>query len=204
MPKVKEESAPEPDRTPSTEADLAAGLSRGDAAAVDELYRTYFDRVYTLVYYQVDRDQAAAEDIVQETFLAALRSAKQFKGRSKVYTWLCSIAYHKVADYYRRQSREHRHRNSAIDVDTIDPDGNPGTHGVSPSPTEAAENRSFIQSAMSTLPPDYRQVLLLKYVDELSVVEISRIMRRSQKSIEGLLSRARKAMQDNIAQIDKG
>lgn len=203
MPKVKKRSDPEPDRI-ATEADLAAGLSRGDPAAVDELYRTYFDRVYSLVYYQVDRDQAAAEDIVQETFLAALHSAKQFKGRSKVYTWLCSIAYHKVADYYRRQAREHRHRNSAIDVDSIDTNGSPGTHGVSPNPTEAAENRSLIESAMSTLPPDYRQVLLLKYVDELSVVEISQIMRRSQKSVEGLLSRARKTMQDNMSRIDKG
>jgi len=193
----------ESERTPE-EAALAARLSRGDAAAVDELYRTYFDRIYSLVYYQVDRDQAVAEDIVQETFLAALRSAKQFRGRSKVYTWLCSIAYHKVADYYRRQAREHRHRNSAIDVDSIDPEGNPGTHGVSPSPTEAAENRSLVESAMSGLSYDYRQVLLLKYVEELSVAEISQIMRRSEKSIEGLLSRARRAMQDNMSQIDKG
>ena len=203
MPRVKRRSDPEPEGI-AREADLAAGLSRGDPAAVDDLYRTYFDRLYSLVYYQVDRNQAAAEDIVQETFLAALHSAKQFKGRSKVYTWLCSIAYHKVADYYRRQAREHRNRNSAVDIDSIDTNESPGTHGVSPSPTEAAENRSLIESAMSTLPPDYRQVLLLKYVDELSVAEISQIMRRSQKSVEGLLSRARKTMQDNMSRIDKG
>lgn len=200
---MKEESLPVPERT-AAEVDLARRLSLGDPSAVDELYRNYFDRVYSLVYYQVDRDQAVAEDIVQETFLAALHSAKGFRGKSKVYTWLCSIAYNKVADFYRRQTREHRHRNPHIDVDAIEHDGQAGSHGTSSNPTEAAENRSLIESAMSTLPPEYRQVLLLKYMDELSVIEIGQIMRRSQKSVEGLLSRARKAVQENMTRIDKG
>lgn len=200
---MTEESSPKPERTPA-EVDLARRLSLGDRAAVDELYRNYFDRVYSLVYYQVDRDQAVAEDIVQETFLAALHSAKGFRGKSKVYTWLCSIAYNKVADFYRRQSREHRHRNPHIDVDAIEHDGQPGSQGTTANPTEAVDNRSLIESAMSTLPPEYRQVLLLKYVDEMSVLEIGQIMRRSQKSVEGLLSRARKAVQENMTRMDKG
>ena len=186
----------------TTESDLAARLGRGDPAAVDELYRLYFHRLYSVVYYQVDRNQAVAEDIVQETFLAALRSARRFRGQSKVYTWLCGIAYHKVADHYRRKSREPHQRSTTIDIGGVDANANSGTPGISSCPIEAAENRSLIESAMSNLPPEYRQALLLKYVEDLSVVEISQIMQRSQKSVEGLLSRSKRAMQDKLSRMD--
>lgn len=201
---MKDASSTDSDQT-ATEADLARRLRKGDPSAIDEMYRVYVDRIYSLVYNQVGRDEAAAQDIVQETFLAALHSAKSFRGRSKVYTWLCSIAYHKVFDFYRRQAREQRRNNPSVDIDSVASSDNLGAPiGGSQSATDAADNRSLIESAMSTLPHDYRQVLMLKYVEEMSVLEMSRIMKRSQKSIEGLLSRARKALQDNMSQIDKG
>ena len=89
-------------------------LHYSDRAALAELYDRYFDRVCSLVFNQVAGNREVAEDIVQDTFLAALKSAKGFKGRSSAYTWLCSIAYHKVADHYRRQSRERKRMVSGV------------------------------------------------------------------------------------------
>jgi len=87
------------------DAELVSKLRREGSAAVVELYNAYFSRIYSLIFNQVDGDQAVAQDLVQETFLAALKSAGKFRGRSKAYTWLYSIANKKVADFYRHQKR---------------------------------------------------------------------------------------------------
>ena len=147
------------------DADLLRRLQDGDQTAMGELYDRYFDRVYSLVFNQVDRNKEVAEDIVQDTFLAALKSAKGFKGRSSAYTWLCSIAYHKVADHYRRQSRERKRMVSGIDVDTLEDSENPGRQPQPDSMIESAETRQVVNEALAKLPFDYQQVLLLKYVD---------------------------------------
>jgi len=186
------------------DAEMLKRLHDGDRTAMAALYDRYFDRVYSLVFNQVDRNRDVAEDIVQETFLAALKSAKSFKGRSSAYTWLCSIAYHKVADHYRRQSRERKRMVSGVDVDTVDVSDNPGRQPQPDSLIESAETRQVVNEALAKLPWDYRQVLILKYVDELSVQEISQIMDRSPKSIEGLLTRSRKALQTQLAGLREG
>lgn len=186
------------------DAEMLRRLHDGDRTAMAELYDRYFDRVYSLVFNQVDRNRDVAEDIVQETFLAALKSARGFKGRSSAYTWLCSIAYHKVADHYRRQSRERKRMVSGVDVDTVDVSENPGTQPQPDTLIESAETRQVVNEALAKLPWDYRQVLILKYVEELSVQEISQIMDRSPKSIEGLLTRSRKALQTHLAGLREG
>jgi RNA polymerase sigma-70 factor (ECF subfamily) len=186
------------------DADMLKRLHDGDRAAMAELYDRYFDRVYSLVFNQVDRNREVAEDIVQDTFLAALKSAKGFKGRSSAYTWLCSIAYHKVADHYRRQSRERKHMVSGVDVDAVDASENPGTQPQPDSLIESAETRQVVNEALAKLPWDYRQVLILKYVEEMSVQEIGQIMDRSPKSIEGLLTRSRKALQAQLEGVREG
>jgi len=189
---------------PEQDADMLRRLHSGDRTAMAELYDRYFDRLYSLVFNQVDRNRDIAEDIVQETFLAALKSAKGFKGRSSAYTWLCSIAYHKVADHYRRQSRERKRMVSGIDVDTVDDAENPGRQPQPDSLIESAETRQVVNEALAKLPWDYRQVLILKYVEEMSVLEISQIMDRSPKSIEGLLTRSRKALQPHLSGLREG
>ena len=186
------------------DADMLKRLQGGDRTAMAELYDRYFDRLYSLVFNQVDRNRDIAEDIVQETFLAALKSAKGFKGRSSAYTWLCSIAYHKVADHYRRQSRERKRMVSGIDVDTVDDVENPGRQPQPDSLIESAETRQVVNEALAKLPWDYRQVLILKYVEEMSVLEIGQIMDRSPKSIEGLLARSRKALQTHLSGLREG
>jgi RNA polymerase sigma-70 factor (ECF subfamily) len=180
-------------------AEVVDKLRHADPAAVEYLYDTYFDRIYAFVFRLVGRDHGAAEDVVQETFLAALRSQRSFRGDSSLYTWLYSIAYHKVADWQRRSYREHRKQQVSLDIDGRDPEWSARSNPSAPDMTEAVENREFVRQAMSELPADYRQVLILKYVEEMSVAEICRVMGRSPKSVEGLLTRARKALRTGQA-----
>jgi len=179
----------------SEDVELLHRVKSGDHDAVTELYNAYVDRIYSLIFNQVDRDHEVAQEIVQETFFAAVRSAGNFRGQSKVYTWLCSIANRKVADFYRRKKRETKHRVSySIDSEKIQ-DKDEGAISL----VESRESGEVIRQTLSSLPLHYRQVLVLKYVEGLPVSEISEVMERSPKSVEGLLTRARKELQEKLA-----
>ena len=185
----------------SYEAKLVEKLRSGDNTARAEFYNIYRNRLYSLVLEQVDRDQAVAEDLVQEAFLAALGSLDKFRGDSQLYTWLRSIALHKINDFYRRQAREPRPKESSPDFDAMKQLEQIGDDEPAPlTVMEFEEIRQSVHQALEGLPQDYQEVLILKYLEEMPVLEISQIMGRSPKSVEGLLSRARKAMRDNLAE----
>jgi RNA polymerase sigma-70 factor (ECF subfamily) len=185
----------------SYETKLVGKLRSGDSTAMEEFYNIYRNRLYNLVLEQVGRDQAVAEDLVQETFLAALSSLDKFRGDSQLYTWLRSIALHKINDFYRRQAREPKPKESSPDFDAmkqLEQIGNdePATLSV----MESEEIRQSIRQVLEGLPHDYQKVLVMKYLEEMPVLEISQVMGRSPKAVEGLLARARKAMRDNLAE----
>ena len=99
----------------SEEHEFSERLQSGDPGAVEELFTRYLRQVYSVVFHAVSQDHHTAEDITQETFLSAVRSAGRFKGKSKPYTWLLSIAHHKIADYYRKLGRERRYETVSLD-----------------------------------------------------------------------------------------
>ena len=186
---------------PDTE--LMRKLSRGEPEAILALYDAYFERIYSLIYNQVARNKEAADDIVQETFIAALKSAGKFNGRSKAYTWLYSIATRKVADFYRRHKRIAKHHVQSTGG-TIELDWLPDNKQPHSEPLDAGASSHEVQEALSHLPLHYRQVLLLKYVEEMPVVEIGQVMDRSPKSVEGLLSRSRQEMRKALSRQNEG
>jgi RNA polymerase sigma-70 factor (ECF subfamily) len=177
---------------------LIEKLQSGDGAAMAEFYNLYRNRLYSVILDQVDRDEAIAEDLVQEVFLAALSSLDKFRGDSQLYTWLRSIALHKINDFYRHQARQPKSRESSTDCNDLELEqtraNEPATHMV----MEDEEVRQSVHQALADLPQDYQEVLVLKYLRDMPVLAISQIMGRSPKSVEGLLSRARKAMRENL------
>ncbi len=177
---------------------MAKRLQSGDPKAIETLYINYFDRLYAFILHSVKRDQAAAEDIVQNVFVSALRSAKGFKGESKLYTWLAGIAHHKTTDHYRREQRELYHNNDLINDAPVEMQSIADNSQSIADKLDSTELGLVVAKALSALPPDYRQVLLLKYVEGMTVLEISQVMNRSLKSIDGLLTRARKLLKENL------
>lgn len=186
------------------ETELVARLRQGDAAALEQFYRQYIDRVYSLVFHQVGQNKSVAEDIVQETFLSALKSIGKFRGKSKLYTWLCSIAYHKVADFYRRQGRQDKGGKQPPSIGAAELERIRDSEPLASSRIESEEDRQVVEQALLSLPLPYRQVLMLKYIEEMPVLEISLVMRRSPKSVEGLLARARKVLRACLVKPSEG
>lgn len=169
---------------------LVNRIAHGDREALEEFCQRYYARLYNFIYYQVGGNQADAEDLLQITLLAAIDSLHTFQGRSRLYTWLCSIAWHKIADF-RRRSRavQMDPKNLALikELQTI---------ASVPLPDEILERQAtqnLVHEVLLSLPEHYHRVLVLKYVEDFSVEEIAQLMGKSFKSIESLLSRARNA-----------
>jgi RNA polymerase sigma-70 factor (ECF subfamily) len=169
-------------------------------ASLEVMYEDYRDRLMRFVIPRVGGDQHAAEDIVQEAFAAALVSLSGFGARSSPYTWLCAIAQHKIADHYRKQLPP-----SGTSVETTDPDACVGiddTGGGNSSVErwfESVETRHMVRDALHELPPQYGEVLRLKYFDGLSAAEIGCAIGRTSKAVEGLLARARQALSRDLS-----
>ena len=168
--------------------------------SLEDLYADYRERLLHFVMSKVGVDSHAAEDIVQEAFTAALMSFAGFQFRSSPYTWLCSIAQHKIADYYRRQYSCEHTESLSLDELAADDDRDDLTASSIERWLETQETRDTVQQALRRLPPAYSEVLRLKYFAGLSVNEISLKIGRTPKAVEGLLARARRTLPQHLSE----
>jgi len=146
------------------------------------------------------RDRFAAEDLVQETFLAALRSRSSFSGGSTEATWLVGILKHKIADHFRRQSREV----SLPDGDpTSKPEDDPfnvaGRWATGPTdwggnPADLFRQKEFLDHFMeclSRLSPNHANAFTLREIEGADSDEICKILNVSETNLWVILHRAR-------------
>jgi RNA polymerase sigma-70 factor (ECF subfamily) len=150
------------------------------------------------------RNQAQAEDAVQETLMAALRGADSFAGGSSVRTWLIGILKHKIIDIMRKSSREQsldEHEASAEDLDALFlPDGH---HADRPAdwgnPEEALSRQRFfevLEQCMASLPKATAQAFAMREVMGLETGEICATLRISTSNCWVLLFRARMRLRE--------
>jgi len=172
-----------------TDPDLIREAQAGSEAAVVALYERYLPSVWRYVHTRTLGDRHAAEDVVSETFLAAISRLPELSpDGGSFYAWLMSVARHKLGDH-RRRNRRHGSRATAGLCETAsDTDPDPGSALVS------AEDRRQMAEAMTALPDDERLVLEWKYVEELSVRAIAGRLGRTEKAVAALLYRARNAL----------
>lgn len=155
----------------------------------EQLFRSWYERTWPKVYgYVASRaagDVALAEEITQQTYVAAIAAGATFDGRSDSATWLCAIARNKLVDHFRRLDREER-RGRRVVVRELQLDG-----ASSPATWSAPEDRQLIELALRSLPPLQRVVLTLVALDELSVPEVARVIGKSVAATQSLLARGR-------------
>jgi RNA polymerase sigma-70 factor (ECF subfamily) len=157
--------------------------------ADESTFRSWYDRtlpaVYAFVLARCGGQRSEAMEITQDVFIEAVRHGDRFDGRSEPLTWLCGIAKHKLADHFRRRSREER-RHLRLMARELTPEGQPD-------PWEDMEARDAVARALRTLPASQRAVLVFHYLDGLAMREISELLDRSESAVESLLTRARES-----------
>jgi RNA polymerase sigma-70 factor (ECF subfamily) len=170
-------------RTGSVEAVNELQLALADDAAFEAWYRRTLPRVYGYLLGRCGGDVALAEELSQQTFIAAVAQRSRYDGRSDTVTWLCGIARHKLADHFRTIEREERRR-MRLEVRQLQLDEG-GIHG------RELDDRAAIAEALRSLPTAQRAVLAFVVLDDLPVAEAARLMGKSAAATQSLLHRAR-------------
>ena len=178
-------------QSPARDDEVA--LKRRDRAAWARMYDQYVTELYAFIAHLMHGQQSVAEELHQETWLAALASIEQFApDRGDFRNWIFGIARRQVALYYRRRAR--RQTSGLVTFDTI-PAGEQFNGAIVPEDVaEHVERVSAVRAALAELGSDARRVLLDKYVDNLSVNDIAQRLGKSPKAVESSLSRARSRM----------
>jgi RNA polymerase sigma-70 factor, ECF subfamily len=177
--------------TPS-DHDLIARVRNGEGAAFEKLMRRYNQRIFRTAR-SVLRDEAEAEDVVQETFVRAFRHLEQFEERSSVGTWLTRIAVNEALSRLRRSRRF-----DVLDSETNQKEG--GSYSVEskqPGPEEQAsfqELRSVLTAAIDSLSQELRTVFVLREIEGLSTLETSEALQLSSEAVRVRFHRARQAL----------
>jgi RNA polymerase sigma-70 factor (TIGR02943 family) len=153
------------------------------------------------------RDVSVAEDLVQETFLAALKGADRFAGQCTERTWLISILRHKIYDHLRKHCREKKHRVEPAMAHLDDGDMDDAMlwlHDVaaeSQSPSRRMELEEFrvnLEAALGKLPPRIAQVFQLYEIEEASGAEVCAKLNISESNLWVMLHRARKQLREHL------
>lgn len=177
-------------------------LQAGDPKVLASLFEAYADRLYRLALGLL-RDPAQAEDVVQETFLAAMTHLDRFEGRSRVSTWLYRVAYNAALTRLRRKPEEpppadepeHEEARSvplprALIEWRMSPEQILADH----------EAREQLDQAIGHLPESLRAVFLLRDVEGLSTAETAEALGLSEGAAKVRLHRARLALRERLAE----
>ena len=184
-----------------SEREMVRRMLGRDEAAFDEFFADYFPRLFRFAVLRV-RDQDAAEDIVQDSLIAAVRNLRSWRGEATLFTWLCTICRREISAWEKRTSRR-------VIVPIADDD--PGLRAALESIGAAADapdaglaradTGRIVQLALDHLPPRYSRALEWKYLEELSVDDIAGRLQCTPKAAESLLTRARDAFRDAFAAV---
>jgi RNA polymerase sigma-70 factor, ECF subfamily len=183
-----------------SEAEMIAAILAGDTQLYHELIRPCERSVYLMALSYM-KNEADAEDVAQETFVKAFRSLSSFRAEAKFSTWLISITLNEARNRLRKQS--------AIRLESLDCPADDNS-GVSPAllrdwreiPLEAVERAEIgqlIQQAVESLPDIYREVFLLRDVQEFNVNETAEALGINASNVKVRLHRARMMLQKQLA-----
>ncbi|MCY3019671.1 MAG: sigma-70 family RNA polymerase sigma factor [Planctomycetota bacterium] len=168
---------------------LLRRAQQGDDAAFEELMSRYSDLFHALASFLVGRS-ADAEDVVQDTFLAAYESMRSFQARSSVKTWLSAILLRRAALCHRRSSARRSAQSGRLsDASRALLNGN-----TAASLTAASDVKMDVLAVLQTLQPDHREIVVLREMDGMSYQQIADVLDLPGGTVESRLFRARQEL----------
>ena len=165
-----------------------------EAEAFRAFYEEALPRVYSYLFHRCGGVVPVAEDLTQETFLAAVAEIKKGASVAAPVPWVLGIAKHKLLDHYRRQKRGEREVAMSWEA--------PGGDDL-PAP-DAEDARDRAMEALGALPASQRAALVLRYLDGMSVPEVARSLRKSVHAAESLLARGRESFKRSYLEANGG
>lgn len=186
---------------PADDATLAQRIAAGDRAAFEHLMRLHNRRLFRLAR-ALMRDDAEAEDALQEAYLAAHRAIGGFRGEASLATWLFRLVRNECLGRLRRQARRH----NVVPMVALDADMEAEVDMPDMADTSApdkalvrAEMRALLERKLDELPADFRAVFVLRAVEELSVEETAHALGIPEATVRTRHFRARSILRESLA-----
>jgi len=181
--------------TALSDEEIVARVIDGQTALYEVLMRRYNERIYRAAR-AIVKDEAEAEDVMQQAYVNAYFHLRQFDRRAKFSTWLTRIAIHEALARARKRGRYDavdftEEENQAVERQ---PSRNPEHHAF------AGELRSLLESSIDELPDGLREVFMLREVDGLSTAETAECLGVSEDVVKTRLSRGRAALRNQLAE----
>jgi len=187
----------------AADAELVAAVRAGDDGAFAELYRRHQPSVARFVRGRV-RDHGRAEDVVQETFVSALRRMRQTDSELAFRAWIFEIARNASIDLYRRSSRtEEISIDAAGGLAAADATRLGGASGPDASLLRK-ESFDHFRGALDELSQTHHRIIVMRELEGRSYREIGERMNLSQAAVESTLFRARRKLEHEYEQLDSG
>ncbi|HKO22462.1 MAG TPA: sigma-70 family RNA polymerase sigma factor [Candidatus Eisenbacteria bacterium] len=179
-----------------TDEQLVRKSQQEDERAFGELVSRYESKVYSLALKML-RNPEDAEDVLQDTFLRAYRGIKSFKGNSTFSTWIYRITANSALMRLRKRQLP------TVSIDDADEREAPiNIADWAPGPVEQVlnqETQAAMTEAIDALPPEFRQVFVLRDIEELSNAEVAEILDLSVAAVKSRLHRARLKVRNRLA-----
>ena len=188
------------------EQQLVKQAQAGDFDAFLTLVEAHKGKIYTLAR-KMTGNELDAEDVVQDTLMKAIDKIDQFRGESAFGTWLYSIALNQTRAVLSKDKRtDLRPVEDYLPAHAHNKDG---SH-AGPAPfdwkdphelLEQNELREAIDAAIAELPVQYREAFVLRYVEELSIKEVAKLIGESVAATKSRVLRARLALRDRLSRV---
>ena len=188
--------------TATSDEQIVERALTGDAEAFGEIVRRWEWRIFALAYGMLGREEDA-RDATQETFLAAFRNLRGFRGEAKVSSWLHRIAVNQCITRQRRA----KVRNEAAIEDEEERHAASFSAPLELSPArmaEGKENIDAVRRAVNSLPLDLRQVVLMKEFEELTFREIAEALDLPLSTVKSRLYTAMRQLQMRLQKFENG
>ena len=170
---------------------LVERFRRGDDAAFDRIVAEHGAGIAALANRLLAWPHDV-DDVVQEVFIAAFQSLPKFRGQCRLRTWLFTITVNKCRTHRRRAGR-----NGILTSDEPPAEVNENAE----TKAMAAETFARVQRTVRALPPKYREVVVLRYLEGLETAEICDMLKINANAVQVRLNRARKHLRDALADL---
>lgn len=205
------------DATPADDSDLVGRAIAGEPLALERLLIQYQRQLLSVIAAKIPETMAtvvSAEDILQETYTEAFRGIGAFRpdGENALFRWLCTIADHRALDAVRAHRAAKRGGGRAA----VEANAGNATSAVmalldivfvndrTPSRSAAGhEAVAAVQSALESLKPEYRDAIRFRYIEGLSVGETADRMKKTDRSVHKLCSRAIQKLREELGDASK-
>lgn len=167
--------------------ELISGILSGEEKTLRRFYILYKPKLFFYIKRKIANDKDT-EEILQDTFMAVIEGLRDFAHQSSLYTYICSIANHKVIDFYRKKKIKNILFSQIPEIESL-----LSTFCGPEEKLNEALLKEKIKETFAKISPRYHRILSLKYIYGYSVEEIAQKLSISFKSAESQLFRARRA-----------